>query len=265
MATGSDVHGKRLNQAAGARPERELTGPPELPKRNLPSDLQPATFAHRVGLTGDSEDTALIGAQRAFNGLSRVLTDLHARERTIRADGSKTVEHHKMSVAQMVDKNLTAPADGIETARATLMAEIDGINSEIETSFRTKMDREDAQELRAIMRGMTREERRKYLNAAMKEQNFAPIAATLAHPEPVASGMNKNERATFREQYERTIHGENVARRNQLEAAVGQLEEGWSKYMSAAARLRDSQADEIGAAAKAADDAISSPLNLGDE
>lgn len=265
MPTGSDIHAKRLNRAAGARPERELTGPPELPRRNLPSDLQPATFAHRVGLTADNDDPALQSAQRAFNALSRVLTDLHARERTIRADGSKTTEHHKMSIAKMVDTNLNLPADGIETARATLLAEIDGINGEIETSFRTKMDREDAQELRAIVRGMTREERRKYLNAAMKEQNFAPIAAILAHPEPVASGMTKSERAGFRTQYERTIHGENVTRREKLPAAVGQLEDGWSKYMSAVARLRDSQADDIEAAAKAADDAISSPLDLGGE
>ncbi|MCA1775122.1 MAG: hypothetical protein LC676_05800 [Loktanella sp.] len=170
-----------------------------------------------------------------------------------------------MSIAQMVDKNLNAPADNVETARATLLAEIDGINTEIEASFRTKMDREDAQELRAIVRGMTREERRKYLSAAMKEQNFAPIAAILAHPEPVASGMTKTERAGFRDQYERTIHGENVARRNQLEAAVGQLEDGWTKYMGAANRLRDSRADDIEAAARAADDAISSPLDLGGE
>lgn len=262
MTTQSDIHGKRANLAGGARPARDFSPPPELPKRKIPSDLAPATFAHRVGLTADNDDPALQSAQRAFNNMSRVLEDLHKRERTIRADGSKTVENHAMRVAQLVDKNLTLPAEGVEQARASLLSEVNDINTEIEKSFRTRMDREDAQELRAIVRGMTRDERRKYLNSAMKEQNFAPLAAILAHPEPVASGMTAAERAGFRDQYERTLHGENVTRRGQLQAAVTQLDDGWSKYMGAAARLRDSQAEDIEAAARAADDAVTGAITL---
>lgn len=260
MNDASDMHIKRMNRAAGARPARELTGPPSLPNRKVPSALQPATFAHRVGMGRDTADPALQDAARAFNGMARVLDDLHKRERTIRADRSKTPEAHSLSVAKVVEKNMQLPAQSIETARASLMAEIDGIDSTIEASFRSRMDREDAQELRSILRSMTRDQRRKYLASAMKEQNFAPIAAILAHPEPVASGMSATEREGYRKQYEQSIHGDDVKRRDQLIAAAGQLQEGWERYMNETIRLRDPQADELDAAAKAAEDALNQPL-----
>lgn len=258
----SDTHGKRANRSAGARPARDFVDADGQPKRRVPGDLDPATFAHRVGVEADQSDPAIEAAHRAFNGMHRVLTDLHKRERAIRADRSKTPENHQMRVAQVVDKNFDTPVASLDGARKRLNAEIDGINDEIADSFRSKMDREDAKELRKIVRDMTREKRRKYLADVMKAGNFAPVAAILAHPEAVVSGMSETERADLRSRYERALHGESIARRERLTRAVEQLENGWITYMDAAMQLRDERADDIAAAAQAADDAVNRAIDL---
>lgn len=257
-------HAQRANRAAGARPEREFPPPAEPVKRTVPLALHPKAFARLVNLkVGD--DPVLEGAAKAFNMLSRTLEDLHKREKAIRADGSKTAEAHALSIARLVDKNRDAPAGPLDGARKALLAEIQNINDGIAKSTRTAMDRADAQELRAILRGMTSKVRRDYFAGAIKDGNYAPLAAALAHPEAIASGMTGAERTKLQSDFERAAHPENLARRARLERAVEELDQGWQRYFNAANAMRDGKADAIAKAAQDAEEALNKPVSLDDE
>ncbi|MDM8167013.1 hypothetical protein [Roseovarius sp.] len=260
MSTASDLHGKRANRAAGARPVRDFINADGLPKRRVPGALASATFTHRVGVKPDHGDPVIEHAHRAFNGMGRVLEDLHKRERAIRADRSKTREAHNLRVAQMVDKHLTAPSDGVEAARGALRASIEEIDREVERSFRNQMSREDAAELRQTLRTMTPQKRSAYFTEAMKSGDFSPIAAALAHPSAVVSGMSKAERVKLRTQYEQALHGEQIERRARLERAAEQLETGWEIYFAEVTGLRDAGVDALEQAARAAEDAVNRPI-----
>ena len=116
----SNSHAKRANRSAGARPLPDFYDDSGLPKRRIPSELEPATFAHRVGIKGDHDDATLKSAQFAYNRMSLALDDIYKRERTILADSSQTPENHKLRVSKMLDKVFDSPADAVEQARAQM-------------------------------------------------------------------------------------------------------------------------------------------------
>ena len=69
----SDVHGKRANRAAGAKPAEFAVDGDGLPVRKVPGELHSATFLHHVGIEANHGDETLSIAHRAFNSMSRVL------------------------------------------------------------------------------------------------------------------------------------------------------------------------------------------------
>lgn len=258
--TATDIrrHAQRANMAAGARPI-ETFGAGELPNRRVPPDLDPRAFAHRTGITNEDrdQDEVLASVFGAAHQLHRGLDAIYARERAIMADGTRTPAEVKRLVGKMVAAQSREPLQANTAAYHTLRKALADLEADLQNAFRSRLPREDAAELRAVLRGMPKKARTDCLAAAKAAGDFDVIAAVLA-AKPVVSGLTAAEAASWRREYEQAHHAPELARREKLKKAWAETEALGQLFVRETLAMVDhEQLSEIEAARTAADQAAS--------
>jgi len=249
-----DISGKKLNRAMGAVTESEKarieadTTPPE---RTVPPDLAGATFAHRVGLNDETEpDPLLVKAKNAYHSMTENLDELHRRERAILADGASTPSFKVMAIDGMARNRADAPAKKLDDVRQDLKATINTIDSDIDRTFRSHLTPEGQREIREYVRSLSDKQRRQFLADADNDTTAAVLTG-----KPYLSGMSSAEANALRHRTVQARFPEQIKRRQKLERAMQEIDQGWTLYLKHATKLYNEKAGEIKRRYKAAQDA----------
>lgn len=256
----ADVSGKRANRAMGAVSPNEKAAAEHHaapPRRRIPAELDVQVFVHRVGLTEDDRQSELLSkAQRAYGAYATTLQDVYDREKTIRADQSRTAQAHALDVSKVAERALSV-ADRVQPVRDGIEREVSKINSQIEHETRSRMAPEDQREIRDYVRNLPTKQRREFLAKADDDT----VAAVLAG-KPYLSNLGPAEAESLRHNWQTAKFPEQVKLRGKLERARELLDAGWSRYMAEVTPLRDPDADQIQERMNAADQAIKASFEV---
>lgn len=220
--------------------------------KRVPPDLDPRNFPHRVGgLDNQGEPSEILGVgNKAFTALSESLQSVYERERVIRADKTRTPADHRMRVARLAGKAKEAAAESVQSAFDKLTAHIATIDAHIAEGKKSAMSIAEAQEIRAFVRGLSNDERAKFISEADAESLSALLSA-----KPFLSGMGDAEAALV----DRRLVQENfpglLELREKLDKSRDVLQNGWANYDKEISSLIPGDASAIEKAAADADEA----------
>ena len=257
----ADISGKRQGRAMGAVSAAEAFAiehanrPPT--KRRVPMALHPDTFGHAVGITDDDTAPALDAAKRAYRTYHDALDDLYNREVAVRSDKTRTPSDHNLRVAKMAMSALEPVGKRADSALNQLNEEIGQIDAKIRSETRSRVSPAEAQEIRGFVRGLPDDKRREFLAKADSDTLAAVVSG-----KSFLSGLSETEAVRVHHEWHQREFPELVALRKKFDRARDTLNQGFERFMSTAAQLRDPSAKEMEERAAAADQAMSAGVSF---
>lgn len=237
-----------------AQTEQEHTA-----QREVPLDLTPEFFEKRIGgLRNGDEPSEILGtAHRAFEKLHRSLSEVYQRERTIKADPTRTEADQRMRVSRVARAAKEPVAEAVVSALEKVTNHIGYLDNHIAEGLKSAMPLAEAQEIRGHVRNLSPDERNAFLSKADAETLSAVLAS-----KPFLSGMNDAEAKMIRDRMVRENFPGLLELRTRLEKAQDGLESGARLFEKKLDPLIASDAKRIEGAAEAADNAAKQPLSL---
>ncbi|MDA3919939.1 MAG: hypothetical protein PF501_04550 [Salinisphaera sp.] len=254
----SDVSGKRSVSPAQAFAANHANQP--FKKRKTPMSLDSRTFAHHVKMVADESDPTIIAAKNAFNSYASALDQLYDREVTIRADATKTTAAHDLRVSQIAAQALEPVGKRAQAATDQLNNQIAQIDTQIEHDTKARMTPAEQQEIRSFVKGLSDEQRRSFLSQADDDTLSAVMSG-----KSYLSGMRPAEAQVIEHNWRQRKFPDLINKRARYERARDLITTGFEQYMSNVHAMRDPGASEMQQRMDAADAAVKSALNFGDD
>ncbi|MBK1668326.1 hypothetical protein CKO28_09795 [Rhodovibrio sodomensis] len=214
-----------------------------VPERQVPADLDPRVLRARV--TGDvagefAEDPSLEDAMTAAEALHSQLGRYIEGERAVKSDTTMTADAQTLALADMmnVEKGPTHRAD---QARQRLSEAHSTASKRVDQTIKSAMPETEAQELRSVVRSMSADDREKLLTDLRERGDVRSLAALVAHPSNVASGLGPGEYTATRRFVEQKLAPAEAQRRDQTAKAREQLDSLTELYLRETAAMTPDQ------------------------
>lgn len=232
-----------------AKPNHDTAA--RMARREVPLDLRPSSFAHRIKLGDDeSPDSTLSKAHRAFSRISLALDEIYSREQAIMADTTRTDADRRLRVTRVAESAREPVAEALQAALDQAKADSAAIDDHIEKGLRSRVEAPEAREIRAYLRTLPDAQRDKFLEEADDDVLSAVLSA-----KPFLSGVSPAKAGMLRERATRSQFPEQIRTRERLSAAQDSLKSGWSLFLAKTDPLLAKDASETESAARAADEA----------